>query len=99
MAAPVSIDVRSDFPILAQDIAYLDSAATSQKPAVVIEAIDRYYRESNANIHRSVYELAVKATEAYEGARERIARFNGWDTATTIYTGNASDFASLTRST
>jgi cysteine desulfurase/selenocysteine lyase len=90
MAAPVSIDVRSDFPILAGDIAYLDSAATSQKPSSVIETIDRFYRESNANIHRSVYELAVKATEAYEGARERVAEFAGWDTATTIFTGNAS---------
>jgi cysteine desulfurase/selenocysteine lyase len=95
MSAPVSIDVRADFPILGQDIAYLDSAATSQKPGVVIDAMDRYYRESNANIHRSVYELAVKATEAYEGARERVARFVGWDTATTIFTRNATEAVNL----
>jgi cysteine desulfurase/selenocysteine lyase len=95
MAAPVSIDVRSDFPILAGDIAYLDSAATSQKPESVIQAIDRFYRESNANIHRSVYELAVKATEAYEGARERVAEFAGWDTPTTIFTRNATEAINL----
>ncbi|MFL5895721.1 MAG: SufS family cysteine desulfurase [Thermoleophilaceae bacterium] len=95
MAAPVSIDVRSDFPILAGDIVYLDSAATSQKPASVIDAIDRFYRESNANIHRSVYELAVKATEAYEGARERVADFAGWDTRATIFTRNATEAINL----
>jgi cysteine desulfurase/selenocysteine lyase len=85
-----SLDVRADFPILQGEIAYLDSAATSQKPEAVIRAIDHYYRTSNANIHRSVYELAVKATEAYEGARERVAAFVGWDPTTTIFTGNAS---------
>jgi cysteine desulfurase/selenocysteine lyase len=90
MATTTSLDVRADFPILAGDIAYLDSAATSQKPEAVIEAISDYYRTSNANIHRSVYELAVKATEAYEGARERVAEFVGWETPTTIFTANAS---------
>jgi cysteine desulfurase/selenocysteine lyase len=95
MAAPVSIDVRADFPILGQDIAYLDSAATSQKPEVVIRAMDTFYRESNANIHRSVYELAVKATNAFEGARERIAEFAGWETATTLFTANATASVNL----
>jgi cysteine desulfurase/selenocysteine lyase len=96
MASPATaLDVRSDFPILASDIAYLDSAATSQKPESVIQAIDRHYRESNANIHRSVYELAVKATEAYEGARERAAEFTGWDTATTVFTKNATEAINL----
>jgi len=96
MSAPAaSLDLRSDFPILSGDIAYLDSAATSQKPESVIQAIDRHYRESNANIHRSVYELAVKATEAYEGARERAAEFVGWDTPTTIFTKNATEAINL----
>jgi cysteine desulfurase/selenocysteine lyase len=95
MATTAPIDVRADFPILAGDIVYLDSAATSQKPASVIETIDRFYRESNANIHRSVYELAVKATEAYEGARERVAEFAGWDAATTIFTRNATEAINL----
>src|SRR5215212_8371617 len=89
MATTTSLDVRADFPILG-DLAYLDSAATSQKPEVVIEAISNYYRTSNANIHRSVYELAVKATEGFEGAREKVAEFVGWDTPTTIFTSNAS---------
>jgi cysteine desulfurase / selenocysteine lyase len=89
MATTTSLDVRADFPILQGDIAYLDSAATSQKPEVVIQAVDNYYRTSNANIHRSVYDLAVKATEAYEGARERVAEFVGWETPTTIFTANA----------
>src|SRR3954449_4464638 len=90
MATTTSLDVRADFPILAGEIAYLDSAATSQKPEVGIEAISDYYRTSNANIHRSVYELAVKATEGFEGAREKVAEFVGWDTPTTIFTANAS---------
>src|SRR5436190_12003503 len=90
MATTTSLDVRADFPILGGDIAYLDSAATSQKPEAVIDAISDYYRTSNANIHRSVYDLAVKATEAYEGARARVAEFAGWETPTTIFTANAS---------
>ncbi|HEX4735892.1 MAG TPA: cysteine desulfurase [Thermoleophilaceae bacterium] len=90
MATTTSLDVRADFPILGGDLAYLDSAATSQKPEVVIQSIDNYYRTSNANIHRSVYELAVKATEAFEGAREKVAEFAGWETPTTIFTLNAS---------
>src|SRR3954449_9347287 len=90
MATTTSLDVRADFPILRGDLAYLDSAATSQKPEAVIRSIDNYYRTSNANIHRSVYELAVKATEAFEGARERVAEFAGWQTPTTIFTLNAS---------
>jgi cysteine desulfurase/selenocysteine lyase len=94
-ATTTSLDVRADFPILQGEIAYLDSAATSQKPEAVIRAIDHYYRTSNANIHRSVYELAVKATEAYEGARERVAAFVGWDTDTTIFTKNASESINL----
>ncbi|WP_067931908.1 cysteine desulfurase [Alicyclobacillus kakegawensis] len=73
-------DVRKDFPIFEQVInghplVYLDSAATSQKPRPVIEAIDRYYRESNSNVHRGVHTLGSRATEAYELAREKVARF------------------------
>jgi cysteine desulfurase / selenocysteine lyase len=72
--------VRADFPLLAtsahgRPIAYLDSAATSQKPRVVLEAERRFYEETNANVHRGVYELSERATDAYEGARERVARF------------------------
>ncbi|MDH2910700.1 MAG: aminotransferase class V-fold PLP-dependent enzyme, partial [Candidatus Eremiobacteraeota bacterium] len=74
-------DVRADFPILRErtsrgkPLIYLDSAATSQKPQVVIDALDRYYREYNANIHRGVYEIAARATDAFEDARAKVARF------------------------
>ncbi|MCP1726761.1 cysteine desulfurase/selenocysteine lyase [Natronospira proteinivora] len=72
--------VREDFPILHQSVqgkplAYLDNAATSQKPRQVIEAVDHYYRMDNANIHRGVHTLAERATQAYEAARERMTRF------------------------
>jgi cysteine desulfurase / selenocysteine lyase len=72
--------IRHDFPILerpfqGRPLVYLDSAATSQKPASVIDAESAYYREENANVHRGVYGLSVAATDAYEGARARVARF------------------------
>ena len=98
--SPPLIDVRADFPVLerrvnGRPLVYLDSAATSQKPVQVIESIDRYYRCSNANIHRGVYELAREATDLYENARERVAAFCGWDTATTIFTRNATEAINL----
>src|SRR5207237_10359934 len=72
--------LRGDFPILQRHISgsrlvYLDSAATSQKPAQVIDAVDGYYRTSNANVHRGVHTLASEATELYERARARVASF------------------------
>jgi cysteine desulfurase/selenocysteine lyase len=72
--------LRLDFPILSRSfnghpLAYLDSAATSQKPLTVLEAETRYYRQSNANPRRGVYALSVEATDAYEAARVRVARF------------------------
>lgn len=71
---------RDDFPILARQVhgvplAYLDNAATTQKPTAVIEALARYYREINANTHRGVHFLSDRATEAYEAARATVARF------------------------
>ena len=70
---------RLDFPLLAANpgLHYLDSAATSQKPAVVLDAMRRYYETANANPHRGAYDLSVRATEAYHAARARIARFLG----------------------
>jgi cysteine desulfurase/selenocysteine lyase len=99
-AAKPLAEVRADFPILRRErdgvpIAYLDSAATSQKPAAVIEAIDSYYRRSNANVHRGVYELAAEATDLFEGARARVAAFVGGETATTIFTRNATEAINL----
>jgi len=73
-------DIRQQFPILDQkvnghDLVYLDSAATSQKPLPVIEAISNYYREYNSNVHRGVHTLGTKATDGYENARERVRQF------------------------
>jgi len=72
--------IRKDFPILHQEVhgrplVYLDSAATSQKPQVVLDALADYYGRDNANVHRGVHRLSERATEAYEGARSRIQRF------------------------
>ena len=94
VAAP-QLDVRGDFPLLESGIAYLDSAATSQKPASVIEAMNHYYRHSNAPIHRSVYPLAAESTELFERARDRVAAFVGWDSPTTIFTRNATEAINL----
>jgi cysteine desulfurase/selenocysteine lyase len=80
-SAPPAWDLlRADFPILDQKIhghplVYCDSAATSQKPRPVIDAIRRYYEKDNSNVHRGVHELSNRATAAYEGARKRTARF------------------------
>ncbi|EAF1786093.1 cysteine desulfurase [Listeria monocytogenes] len=72
--------IRADFPILDQEInekplAYLDNAATSQKPKQVIEALTHYYEFDNANVHRGVHTLAARATDAYESARGKVAKF------------------------
>ncbi len=75
------VEVRNEFPVLAsvnergQSLAFLDSAASSQKPEPVIAALDRYYRETNANIHRGVYDLSERATAQYEAARHMVADF------------------------
>lgn len=74
--------IRKEFPLLSREVygrrlVYLDSGATAQKPEVVIRAVDRLHRELNANIHRGVHYLSEQATEAYEAAREEVARFIG----------------------
>ncbi|ARF13515.1 cysteine desulfurase [Sporosarcina ureae] len=76
----LSKDIRNHFPILDQEInghplVYLDSAATSQKPVQVIETLDRYYRFDNSNVHRGVHTLGNRATDGYEGAREKVRKF------------------------
>ena len=70
---------RADFPLLADEpeLVYLDSAATSQKPRIMIDAISSVYEHDNANPHRGAYALSVRATERYHAARERVARFLG----------------------
>jgi cysteine desulfurase/selenocysteine lyase len=75
--------IRADFPVLDREVrpgvplVYLDSAATSQKPRAVIEAMSRFYEQHNANVHRGIHRLAEEATAAYESTRERVARFIG----------------------
>jgi cysteine desulfurase / selenocysteine lyase len=89
---PAALDVskvRADFPILSRrfhdkPLVYLDSAATSQKPRQVIEAISDFYERHNANIHRGVYSLAEEATAMYEGARATLARFIGAPDPSTV---------------
>jgi cysteine desulfurase / selenocysteine lyase len=87
-------DVSAEFPVLRREfdgrsVVYLDSAATSLTPTPVIEAMDRYYNDYRASVHRGVYPLAVEATDEFEGARERIARWLGSSVEETIFTANA----------
>ncbi len=93
---------REDFPILQRQVkpgvplVYLDSTATSQKPDQVIQAMDAYYRQSNANIHRGIHTLAEEATGLYEAAREKVAAFIGASSASQIiYTRNATESINL----
>jgi cysteine desulfurase / selenocysteine lyase len=101
----MSIDVariRKDFPILdrtvrgGRPLVYLDSANTSQKPRQVIDAMTGFYERHNANIHRATHELGEEATEAYEGARIKVARFIGTDDeAEVVFTKNVSEAINL----
>lgn len=91
-------EVRADFPLLAAhpELAYLDSAATAQKPRCVIEAERAFYAECNANPLRGLYALSQRATDAYEGARETVRRFlNAESTEEIIFTRNASESLNL----
>src|SRR2546423_12211247 len=74
--------IREDFPILDQQVhghplIYFDNAATTQKPRAVLEALRSYYEKDNANVHRGLHELSSRATDAYEGARARVAEYLG----------------------
>lgn len=92
--------VRAQFPIFREPrekpLIYLDSAATSQKPDAVLQAMDRYYATCNSNIHRGIYRIAEQATAAFEDARRRIARFvNALSTRELIFTRNATESINL----
>ena len=94
--------IRADFPILGtttshgKPLVYLDSASTSQKPQVVIDAMDTYYREYNANVHRGIYEIGERSTAAYEAARTSVARFiNAPDRHEVVFTRNATEAINL----
>jgi cysteine desulfurase/selenocysteine lyase len=100
MAIDVEL-VRKDFPILerrvrdGKPLVYLDSAASSQKPRQVIDAMSGYYERHHSNVHRGVHTLAEEATELYEGAREKVARFINADPREVIFTKNSSEALNL----
>ena len=102
VAAPFDADsVRADFPILSRTVhgkplVFLDSGASAQKPRAVIDAISRCYEAEYANIHRGVYELSAKATQAYEGARARVQRFmNARSASEIVFTKGATEAINL----
>ena len=98
-------DTRSDFPILDQlvggkPLIYLDNAATSQKPRQVISALSSYYENDNANVHRGLHALSMRATDAFEHARTRLARFVGAaDPAELVFTAGTTDSINLVAQT
>jgi len=99
---PLDVErIRQDFPILRRKVhgrrlVYLDNAATSQKPQVVIDAISNYYSNTNANVHRGVHCLAEEATEAYEEVRRKVCRFiNGDDPKSVVFTRNTTESINL----
>ncbi|AZB73126.1 SufS family cysteine desulfurase [Synechococcus elongatus] len=97
----LATEVRADFPILHQQVngnplVYLDNAATSQKPRAVIQSLVDYYEGYNSNVHRGVHTLSGKATDAYEAARQKVARFvNARSEQEIVYTRNASEAINL----
>ena len=96
MAIAVASDLHSEFPTLDREgIVYLDSAATSQTPRAVLEAMEDYYEHHRASVHRGVYAVAAEATDLFEGARHRIARFVGAEARNTVFTRNATEAFNL----
>ena len=93
--------IRDDFPILSREVnghplVYMDNAATTQKPRQVIQALVDYYENFNANVHRGVHTLSMEATDMYEVARNKVAKFiNDGDPDTVIWTRNASESLNL----
>jgi cysteine desulfurase/selenocysteine lyase len=93
--------LRADFPLLARPengrrLVYIDNAATTQKPEAVLRAISEYYRTTNANVHRGAYDLAIRATEAYEAARAKVAGFvNAWGPEGVVFTRGTTEAINL----
>ena len=107
LKTPTGLDVervRQDFPILDQEInghplVYLDSAASSQKPRQVIEAIHEYYERDHSNVHRGAHELGYRATEAYEASRRTVAdHISAADPAEVIFTRGTTEAINLVAS-
>ncbi len=96
MSALADTALAHEFPSLDREgLVYLDSGATSQTPRTVLEAMDDYYSHHRGSVHRGVYPLAAEATELFEGARERTARWLNWDPAGTIFTRNVTEALNL----
>jgi cysteine desulfurase / selenocysteine lyase len=101
---PRSVDqIRAEFPILAreiagQPIAYLDNGATAQKPEAVLEAMDRFNREHNSNVHRGVHTLSEEATRLYEDARRTVAGHLGAEAREVVFTRNVTGAINLVAS-
>ena len=93
----INYEIRKDFPVISNNnIAYLDSAATSQKPQVVIDAVAKYYETINSNPHRGAYSLSIDATKAYEDARNKVAKFINSESANQIiFAKNATECLNL----
>ncbi|NEQ18004.1 MAG: aminotransferase class V-fold PLP-dependent enzyme, partial [Moorea sp. SIO3E2] len=97
----IADQVRADFPILHQEVngkplIYFDNAATAQKPVVVLDALRHYYEMDNANVHRGVHTLSTRATDGYEGARDKVASFvNAQSRQEIVFTRNASEAINL----
>ncbi|MBI3024009.1 MAG: aminotransferase class V-fold PLP-dependent enzyme, partial [Thaumarchaeota archaeon] len=94
--------VRADFPILKRKVngkrlVYLDNAATTQKPNVVLDALSDFYSNHNANIHRAVHQLSIEATEAYEKARSKAAAFIKCKSEEVIFTRGTTESINLVR--
>src|ERR1019366_1388829 len=94
-------DVRADFPILHQQVngkplVYLDNGATTQKPRTVIDALSHYYERDNSNVHRGLHALSMRSTDAFEGARARVAKFiNAADPAEIVFTRGTTEAINL----
>src|SRR5450631_2583905 len=99
--SPAWKNLRADFPILDQQVngkplVYLDNAATSQKPRCVIDALSNYYLHDNANVHRGIHALSMRATFAYEAARDRSAKYlNAAEPGEIVFTAGTTDSINL----
>ena len=92
------VQIRKDFPIytnIDKPFIYLDSAATTQRPKAVLDELNKYYTQYNANVHRAVYAIGEKATQVYENAREKIAKFIGADNSSVIFTRGTTESINL----
>jgi cysteine desulfurase/selenocysteine lyase len=96
----LAVPTAAEFPVLAREgLVYLDTAATAQTVRPALEAMDRYYETYRASIHRGVYPLAAEATDAYEGARDKVAAFTGSTPRETVFTRNATEALNLVAGT